>query len=160
MTNPAGPDGSSVSVRFVEASDHDAWKPMWDDYNAFYGRVGPTALAEDISLVTWQRLLDPNESVHGLVAVRNGALVGLAHYLYHRTTSRSEPVCYLNDLFTRNEFRGEGIGRALIHAVYEHARRDGARRVYWQTHETNAVAMRLYDAVARRSGFVVYGADV
>jgi hypothetical protein len=29
-------------------------------------------------------------------------------------------------------------------------------RVYWQTHETNARAMVLYNQVAERSGFLVY----
>jgi len=40
--------------------------------------------------------------------------------------------------------------------VYDAARAAGASRVYWQTHETNATAMRLYEQVAERSGFVVY----
>ena len=66
------------------------------------------------------------------------------------------PNCYLQDLFTREGLRGKGIGRALIEAVYERARQDAAERVYWQTHETNATAMKLYDQVAERSGFVVY----
>ena len=48
------------------------------------------------------------------------------------------------------------MGRALIEAVAERARAADAGRVYWHTHETNATAMRLYDAVAKRSGFVVY----
>ena len=149
-----------IDVRTVDATDYDAWKPLWDGYNAFYGRAGPTALPDDISRLTWSRFLDPHEPVHGLVAERAGKIVGLAHYLYHRSTTRREPVCYLNDLFTLPECRGEGVGRALVGAVYERARSDGARRVYWQTHETNAVAMRLYDTVARRSGFIVYDSDV
>jgi GNAT superfamily N-acetyltransferase len=60
------------------------------------------------------------------------------------------------DLFTAEEARGKGVGRALIDSVYGYARKAGSPRVYWQTHETNAVAMRVYDKVAERSGFVVY----
>ena len=78
------------------------------------------------------------------------------HYLFHRTTTAHEPVCYLNDLFTSPEARGQGVGRALIEAVYDAARRAGSTRVYWQTHETNATARTLYDKVAERSGFLVY----
>jgi len=48
----------------------------------------------------------------------------------------------------------------LIEAVYEQARLAGSTRVYWQTHETNAVARRLYDQVAERSGFIVYRKQV
>jgi len=66
------------------------------------------------------------------------------------------PTCYLQDLFTSEAARGQGVGRALIEGVYAKAREAGAPRVYWQTHETNKTAMRLYDQVAERSGFVVY----
>ena len=75
---------------------------------------------------------------------------------YHRTTTQIAPSCYLQDLFTAEEARGKGVGRALINAVYQRAMTAGSPRVYWQTHETNRVAMRLYDKVAEKSGFVVY----
>jgi GNAT superfamily N-acetyltransferase len=82
--------------------------------------------------------------------------VGLTHYLFHRSTTAIEPVCYLQDLFTSETARVKGVGRALINGVYQQARRAGCPRVYWQTHETNHTAMQLYDKVAERSGFVVY----
>ena len=85
-----------------------------------------------------------------------GQLVGLTHYLFHRSTTAIEPVCYLQDLFTAETARGKGVGKALINAVYEQARRAGSRRVYWQTHETNRTAQLLYNKVAEHSGFVVY----
>jgi hypothetical protein len=40
--------------------------------------------------------------------------------------------------------------------VHVAAKIEGASRVYWQTHETNATAMVLYNKVAERSGFLVY----
>jgi GNAT superfamily N-acetyltransferase len=64
-------------------------------------------------------------------------------------------TCYLQDLFTSEHARGGGIGAALIAEVYRYAERSGTKRVYWQTHETNTTAMRLYDKVAERSGFIV-----
>jgi GNAT superfamily N-acetyltransferase len=94
--------------------------------------------------------------MHARVAESGGRLVGLTHYLFHRTTIRIEPTCYLQDLFTVEEQRGTGVGRALISAVFEQARLAGCARVYWLTHESNATAMKLYDRLARLSGFVVY----
>jgi GNAT superfamily N-acetyltransferase len=145
-----------LSVRFVVREDYEQWLPLWDGYNAFYGRSGATALAPEITRMTWARFFDAYEPVHGLVAESDGQLLGLTHYLFHRSTTAIEPVCYLQDLFTSNAARGRGIGRALINRVYEQARLAGSSRVYWQTHQTNLTAMQLYDKVAERSGFVVY----
>ena len=145
-----------IAIRPVRTEDFSAWLELWDGYNAFYGRVGDTALAPDITLMTWARFFDVYEPMHALVAAVSGRIVGLAHFLYHRSTIQIAPTCYLSDLFTADTVRGRGVGRALISAVYEHAKVAGSPRVYWQTHETNSVAMRLYDQVAERSGFLVY----
>jgi GNAT superfamily N-acetyltransferase len=149
----------TLDIRPIEPTDRAAWAPLWDGYNAFYGRVGATALAPEISDVLWQRLFEPAEPVFALVAEDEGRLVGLTHYLFHRSTSRIEPVCYLQDLFTSTEARGQGVGRALIGGVHAQARDAGAKRVYWQTREDNAAARRLYDQVARHLGFIVYVHD-
>lgn len=143
-------------IRPVRHEDYDAWRPLWDGYNAFYGRSGPTALAEEITATTWARFLDADEPVFCLVAEAEGQLLGLAHYLYHRSTTAIGPSCYLQDLFTAEAARGRGVGRALIEAVYGRAGEAGCGRVYWQTHETNRTAMALYDRLAEKSGFVVY----
>jgi len=82
---------NTLTIREVGPGDCPAWGALWDGYNRFYGREGPTALPADITALTWARFLDL-----------------------------------------------------------------GATRVYWQTHETNATAMRLYDRVAERTGFVIY----
>jgi len=145
-----------VSIRSVTRQDYERWLPLWDGYNAFYGRSGATALSPAISAMTWARFFDAYEPVHALVAERDGDLLGLTHYLFHRSTTAIEPTCYLQDLFTSEAARGKGVGRALIAGVYEQAKRAGSSRVYWQTHETNHTAMQLYDKVADRSGFVVY----
>ena len=147
---------ADVVIRPVLEQDYAAWMPLWNGYNAFYGRGGATALPEAITRSTWARFLDADEPVHALVAERDGQLLGLAHYLFHRSTTSLGNSCYLQDLITVDAARGMGVGRALIEAVYARAIRAGAARVYWQTHETNATAMRLYDQVAEKSGFIVY----
>ena len=149
-----------VIVRPVARDDYPQWLPLWDGYNAFYGREGETALAPDITRMTWARFFDAYEPVHALVAAENDRLLGIVHYLFHRSTTMIEPICYLQDLFTDERARGKGIGRALIEAVYREAKQAGASRVYWQTHETNATARLLYDRVAERSGFIVYRKQV
>jgi GNAT superfamily N-acetyltransferase len=139
-------------VRPVAQADFAQWAPLWEGYNLFYQRTLPAEITE----MTWTRFFDAYEPVHALVAERDGALLGLVHYIFHRNTIMIGPTCYLQDLFTSEAARGQGVGRALIEGVYARAREAGAPRVYWQTHETNKTAMKLYDRVAERSGFVVY----
>ncbi|HEV7310514.1 GNAT family N-acetyltransferase [Ensifer sp.] len=143
-------------IRPIAKTDYEQWLPLWDGYNAFYGRSGETALDPAITAMTWSRFFDAYEPVHALVAENEGRLIGLTHYLFHRSTTMIQPNCYLQDLFTNAEARGKGVGRALIEGVYEAARAVGAPRVYWMTHETNETAMTLYDKVAEKSGFLVY----
>ncbi len=145
-----------VTIRAAVKDDFSQWKPLWDGYNAFYGRAGETALPPEVTQMTWSRFFDAYEPVHAMVAEGSGKLLGLVHFLFHRSTTQIAPVCYLQDLFTVEEARGKGVGRALITAVYQRALAAGSPRVYWQTHETNSVAMKLYDEVAEKSGFVVY----
>ncbi len=146
----------TVEVRPIVRSDFVEWSPLWDGYNAFYGRSGVTALDPEITRVTWDRFFDDDEPMRAMVAERDGALIGLVHYIFHRSTIMLTPNCYLSDLFTTEAARGHGVGRALIEAVYEDAANAGCTRVYWQTHETNLTAMKLYDRVAERPGFVIY----
>src|SRR3546814_14783003 len=106
------------------------------------------------------RFVEDGGPLGALVAEREGMLVGLTHYLFHRNTNMIEPVCYLEDLFTAEAARGKGVGRALIESVCAEARAAGLRRVYWITHETNKTAQRLYDQVAERPGYVMYQKDL
>lgn len=147
---------AGIVIRKVANGDFLHWKVLWDGYNAFYGRRGQTALSDLVTATTWSRFFDESEPVQALVAERAGELLGLAHFLFHRSTISVEPTCYLQDLFVIEPARSQGLGRALILRVYELARDARAARVYWQTHETNVTAMRLYDHVAEKSGFIVY----
>jgi GNAT superfamily N-acetyltransferase len=145
-----------ILIRAVEQGDFANWKLLWDGYNAFYGRQGETALPDAVTNMTWSRFFDGYEPMQALVAEHMGELLGLAHLLFHRSTISLQSTCYLQDLFTIESARGKGVGRALIEEVYRCASRAAVSKVYWQTHESNAVAMRLYDQVAERSGFTVY----
>jgi GNAT superfamily N-acetyltransferase len=147
---------NNLSVRPITKQDYDQWIPLWEGYNAFYKRSGPTALSPEITQTTWNRFFDESEPIFALVAEYDGKLVGMAHYLFHRSTSAIMPVCYLQDLYTSGDLRGNGIGRALIEGVHLKAKDAGASRYYWLTHETNETARKLYEKVAERSGFIVY----
>ncbi|MEM8802542.1 MAG: GNAT family N-acetyltransferase [Pseudomonadota bacterium] len=144
----------SVTVRPLQSDDHPQWRALWRDYLAFYA----TTLPDAVYGTYFQRLLgnDPQD-YHGLVAVNgDGALVGLTHYVFHRHGWKVENVCYLQDLYTAAEARGQGVGRALIEAVYAAADAAGASDVYWLTQDFNATARHLYDQVGTLTPFIKY----
>lgn len=143
-------------IRPARMPDLPLWLPLWQGYNRFYQRE----VADDITALTWSRFFDAYEPMHVHVAEADEALIGFVHFIYHRNTTMHGPVCYLQDLFTSEAARGKGVGRALIESVYAAAREAGSPRVYWQTHETNTVAQRLYDRIAEKSGFIVYRAQI
>jgi len=144
------------TIRRIQRQDKDQWHELWEAYNAFYGRFGNTALPTDVTEATWSRFFDLSEPVEALIACNGGELLGLAHYLFHRSTISVGVTCYLQDLFTSPDARGRGIATLLVEHVCVQARNAGASRVYWQTHETNETARSLYDKIAEESGFVVY----
>lgn len=142
----------ALTIRSAVPADFEQWLPLWEGYNTFYARTVPL----EVTRMTWSRFFDAYEPMHAVVAERDGKLLGLVHYLFHRNTAMLAPTCYLQDLFTVATTRGQGIGRALIEAVYERAQAAGSPRVYWMTQENNATARKLYDQVAERSGFIQY----
>ena len=142
-----------VEVRTLEQSDHADWRRLWTAYLGFYN----TTVGEEVYATTWKRLFAQGEfEPKGFVARLDGKAVGLTHYLYHRSCWSEVNNCYLQDLFADPDVRGKGVGRALIMAVHDAAGRLGVTNVYWMTHETNATARKLYDSVARRTGFIEY----
>ena len=151
---------AAMTIRPLERRDWQGWLPLWDGYNAFYGRSGATALDEAITAATWERFFDEREPVHAVVAEAGGELLGTCHFLYHRSTTRLRDVCYLQDLFTAPQQRGRGVGRALIQHVFAKAREASSSRVYWTTQTTNVAGRALYDQLADFRGFIVYSREI
>lgn len=140
----------SIDILPLADSHRSDWQPLAEGYKAFY-KTPTTAQEYDQA---WARLIaaDP---VQGLGAWVDGRMVGIAHFLYH-ASAWTDRVCYLQDLFTDPEARGQGVAKTLIEAVADHARHAGASRCYWLTQENNAVARVLYERVAKYNGFIRY----
>ena len=143
----------SVTVRPLHHSDHGDWRRLWSAYLEFY----KTTVPEEVYRTTWERLFAQGEfEPKGFIALLDGRAVGLTHYLYHHSCWSLVNNCYLQDLFADPAARGKGVGAALIEAVRQQAAGIGVTNVYWMTHETNVTARRLYDRVARHTGFIEY----
>ncbi|HEY5428885.1 MAG TPA: GNAT family N-acetyltransferase [Solirubrobacteraceae bacterium] len=143
-----------LAIRSLTPEDRPVWLELFRGYNEFYER----ALDDETADRAWAEF-QRDDRMHALGAVLEGRLVGITHFLTHASTT-SPDVCYLQDLFTAPDVRGQGIGAALIAAVVDWARARDCRRVYWMTHETNDRARRLYDHVAAHTGFIRYEIDL
>ena len=139
-----------ITIGRLEPEDRAAWEVLFRAYIRFYERELTQALYDR----AWVEFM-ADRRMHALGARLEGRLVGITHFLIHANTSAPD-VCYLQDLFTEPALRGQGVARQLIAAVADWARARGCGRVYWQTHESNATARRLYDKVAVNRGFIRY----
>lgn len=143
---------TDLTIRPITAADHDQWHALWQAYLAFY----KTELPEAVYANTFARILSDDPTTNGLIAEKDGTALGLVHYIFHATNWKIEPVCYLQDLFTTPDARGQGVARKLIEAVYARADAAGAPAVYWMTAENNYQGRMLYDRVGVKTPFIKY----
>jgi GNAT superfamily N-acetyltransferase len=141
-----------IVIRAMSLDERAVWEELWTAYLDFYN----TKISQEIKSVTWARLHDPNEPMYLLAASLAGKVVGITHYLYHRSCWTVGDYCYLQDLFVAADARGKGVGAELIKQVEKIARAADASRIYWLAKEDNVTARALYDKLADRSGFIQY----
>ena len=139
-----------ITIGGLVPPDRDAWEILFRAYIDFYQRAEPPEMYER----AW-REFQADTRLHALGAKLDGQLVGITHFFVHPSTSGPD-VCYLQDLFTAPEARGQGAARAMITAVADWARAHGCQRVYWLTQASNTTARYLYDKVAENRGFIQY----
>lgn len=139
-----------ITVARLEPADRPAWEALFRGYNEFYKQDHPQSMYDR----AWSEF-QADSRMHAFGGWLDGKLTGFAHFLTHARTTDAD-VCYLEDLFTAPEARGHGIARALMNAVASWASDRGCSRLYWQTHETNANARRVYDRIGAFRGFIVY----
>ncbi|WP_224824648.1 GNAT family N-acetyltransferase [Cognatishimia sp. MH4019] len=140
-------------IRRLTSADEAQWRALWTGYLEFYNSTVP----EEVYQTTFARLISGDRNqVQGFVAEDDGTLIGLVHYFYHAHGWKVEQVCYLQDLYADPAARGQGVGAALIEAVYAQADKDGAPSVYWMTQEFNHAARKLYDRIGTLTPFIKY----
>jgi len=141
-----------MNIRIATEADFSQWLLLWKGYQDFY----KTDIDESTTETTWSRFHNVAEPMHCAVAEVEGHLIGMVHYIQHRSCWTTGVYIYLQDLFVKSDFRAKGVGRPLIQHVYAAAADAGASRVYWLTHDSNSDAMLLYDRIADKTGFIQY----
>lgn len=147
---------ATPEIRPLTADDFELWQTLWHDYLRFYDTDLPT----ETTVATWRKIVDTDSAIFGFGAWQDGRLVGIVHTVLHPNTWNTTDCCYLEDLFVTDVVRGQGVGRALIHHVYDFAAQQGCNRVYWVTQADNLPAHQLYERVANQTEMVQYRKDL
>ncbi len=82
-----------------------------------------------------------------LIAEHGGQPAGFAFYFFNYSTWVGRPGIYLEDLFVLPEFRGRGIGKALLKQVAAIAVEKGCQRLQWEVLDWNTPAIEFYRAM-------------
>ena len=80
-----------------------------------------------------------------LLAEWEEKIVGFALFFTNYSTFLTKPGLYLEDLFVLSEYRGQGIGRALLSSVAKLAQQRGAGRLEWSVLDWNESAIAFYE---------------
>ena len=95
-------------------------------------------------------LFGPQPCAEALIAEVDNAPVGFALFFTTFSTFRGRPSLYLEDVFVRPEHRGQGLGKALLAAVAQHAVKRGCKRLDWAVLDWNAPAIGFYRSLGAR----------
>ncbi|MBJ8506237.1 GNAT family N-acetyltransferase [Acinetobacter seifertii] len=141
-----------IQIVPVQQQDYSQWEKYWLAYQNFY----QVSLPLQVTKITWDRFFNEKEPVYCAVAKQDEHVLGIVHYVIHRSTWAESNYCYLEDLYVSPEARGQHIGKQLIEYVQKQAIEQNCDRLYWHTQETNHTAQKLYDWIAQKPGVIEY----
>jgi GNAT superfamily N-acetyltransferase len=143
-----------VEVRPITGEELDELLPLVAGYQRFYGADSD----DERNRRFFSRFLHPSDEGLLLGAWRDKRMVGFATLYWFFSSTKAADSVLLNDLFVRDDVRGEGIGRKLIERALDETRRRGAHHLEWYTAPDNVRAQRLYDSLpgAERSAWFAY----
>ena len=147
-----------ITVSPATEGDLDEVVELFAGYQRFYTGTDAGPEANGAFL---RRFVAPSEAGLLLVARHDaGRVVGFANLYWTFSSTEAREQVHLNDLFTAEDARGHGVGRALIEASAAVARDRGSPSLTWQTAVDNRAAQRLYESTgAERSIWFEYELD-
>ena len=112
------------------------------EFGAWWGK---NVVPEDEVRASVDRIMSGDDGEFLLGAV-DGEPVGVCQLRFRWSVWKSAEDCWLEDLFVREEARRSGLGRALVEAALERARKRGCKRIELDVNEDNGAARALYEA--------------
>jgi len=128
----ATPDDVSEILAFIRAL-------------AAYERAPDAVIATEADLL--HDGFGPNPYFFCLIAELGGRPAGFALYFFDYSTWLGRPGLYLEDIFVHPEFRGRGVGKALLERLAAIAVEKGCARLKWEVLDWNTPAIDFYRAM-------------
>ena len=126
----------------------DELLPLIRDYFKFYAIDGIT----DESMRNFFSQFGPSSDQGCLFAYRQkGGFVGFATVYFSYASSVLGKVAVLNDLYTEERHRKQGVATALINCCVDYAKQHNAKRLQWATAASNQTAQSVYDSFGAKS---------
>jgi ribosomal protein S18 acetylase RimI-like enzyme len=138
-----------IRIQPLTRDHYEPWLPLWQE-NCLH------QISDDITHETWRRICDDGAPVFGLGAWQGKKLAGILHYVLHPTTGAITPACYMQDVFIAEDFRRQGLARALVNELAETGKREGWTRVYWLAEARNVAAQSLYKTLGIKVDFTLH----
>lgn len=112
---------------------------------AEYERLADKVVATEEDLR--RSLFGPKPFAECVIARWKGEPAGFALFFHNFSTFLARPGLYLEDLFVREEFRGKGVGRALLQYLAKLAVDRQCGRLEWSVLDWNKPAIGFYEAL-------------
>lgn len=112
---------------------------------ALYERAPEKVLATEEDIL--RHAFSERPLIHVVMAEFDGRPAGFALYFFNFSTWEGKPGLYLEDLYVRREFRGQGIGKALLKRLAAIAVAEGCTRYVWQVLDWNTPSIDFYRAM-------------
>ena len=91
----------SIKIRPITPADKPRWLELFKEYIVFY----ESKLSDEQYELTWKRI-NSDFNITGLLAEKDGQVVGFTHYIFRPSTWEVEDFCYLEDLYVDPKVRG------------------------------------------------------
>lgn len=142
-----------IVVSELSLQDRVEWEALYYGYAEFY----KVPMNQEILDNVWSWIFDKNNAFYALVAKDDtGRYLGLMHYRAMPSPLRGKRVGFLDDLFIKPEFRGNGIVDALYEALKRSALDKGWPFIRWITAENNYRGRGVYDKLSDKTQWVTY----
>jgi GNAT superfamily N-acetyltransferase len=112
---------------------------------ADYERAPEKAVASEADIAL--HVFGEHPIMHAEMAEWDGKPAGFAFWYFNFSSWEGKPGLYLEDLWVRPEFRGKGIGKALLQHLAKLALREGCTRYTWQVLDWNTPSIAFYRAM-------------